>query len=136
MAVKGKLDPKQPDLMLSATVDSDAFKKFGFDVSSFLDGPLTVVARAMPDGSVQMVADLKDASLTIADLGISKAKGVAGQAQAQIKQTGDIIDISRLDLGFGDVSIEGGLGIDVKNGLQSAEFTSFALSPATSRNCR
>lgn len=129
VAAKGKLDPKQPDLMLSATVDSDAFKKFGFDVSSFLDGPLTVVAKPMPDGSVQMVADLTDARLSIADLGISKARGVPGQAQAQIKQDGDTIDISRLDLGFGDVSIEGGLGLDVKNGLQSAEFTSFSLSP-------
>ncbi|MGV3491089.1 MAG: hypothetical protein ACO1OG_07175 [Devosia sp.] len=129
IAAKGKLDPKDPDLVFSATVDADAFKQFGADVSSILDGSLTVVAKPMPDGSVQLVADLADASLTIADLGISKAKGVAGQVQAQVKQTGDVIDISRLDLGFGDVSLEGSVGFDMKQGLQSAEFTSIALSP-------
>jgi hypothetical protein len=129
VAVKGKLDPKAPDLTLSATVDSAAFKQFGFDASSFLDGPLTVVAKPMPDGSLQMVADLEDARVSVADLGISKAKGVPGQVQAQIKQTGTAIEVSRLDLGFGDVQLEGSLGLDTEAGLQSAEFTSFSLSP-------
>jgi hypothetical protein len=129
VAAQGKLDPTAPDLMLSATVDSAALKQVGFDASSVLTGPVTVVARPMSDGSVQLVADLENADITVADLGIRKAKGVAGQAQAQIKQTGDLIEISRLDLGFGDVSLEGSVGFDLKTGLQSAAFTSVALSP-------
>jgi hypothetical protein len=129
VAAQGKLDPTAPDLVLSATVDSAALKQVGFDASSVLTGPVTVVARPMSDGSVQLVADLENADITVADLGIRKAKGVAGQAQAQIKQTGDLIEISRLDLGFGDVSLEGSVGFDLKTGLQSAAFTSVALSP-------
>lgn len=129
VVVEGKLDPQQPDLVLSATVDSDAFKKFGFDSSSFLDGPLTVVAKPMTDGSIQVVADLTKAKLDIKDLGISKAAGVAGRAQAQVKLDGDITDVSRIEVGFGDVKLAGSLGFDAKNGLQSAEFSSFALSP-------
>jgi hypothetical protein len=129
ISAQGKLDPKNPDVVLSARVESAALKKLGVDTSSVLDGPLTVVAKPMPDGSVQVVADLKDATLNIKDLGISKAKGVAGTAQAQIRMTGDVVDLSLLDVGFGDVKLEGSLGFDTKKGLQSAEFTSFALSP-------
>jgi hypothetical protein len=129
IAARGKLDPNAPDLTLSATVDSAALKQVGFDASSVLTGPVTLVARPMPDGSLQVVADLEDAAIAVTDLGITKARGVAGQAQAQIKQTGDLIEISRLDLGFGDVSLEGSVGFDMKNGLQSAAFTSVALSP-------
>ncbi|MDC9824553.1 AsmA-like C-terminal region-containing protein [Devosia sp. ZB163] len=125
----GKLDPKAPDLVLRAKVDSNAFAKLGFDASQFLDGPLTVEARPQPDGSIQLAADLKDASLAIKDLGISKARGVAGIAQANIKQTGDVVDVSKLDVAFDDVKLEGSLGVDVKKGLQSAEFSNFALSP-------
>lgn len=129
IAARGKLDPNAPDLTLSATVDSAALKQVGFDASSVLTGPVTLVARPMPDGSLQVVADLEDAAIAVTDLGITKARGVAGQARAQIKQTGDLIEISRLDLGFGDVSLEGSVGFDIKTGLQSAAFTSVALSP-------
>ncbi len=129
ITAKGTLDPKNPDVVLTAKVDSDAFKKFGVDTSAFLNGSLTVAAKPMPDGSVHLVADLGDASLNVKDIGISKAAGVAGTAEALIKMNGDVVDINSLKVGFADVKLEGSLGFDVKKGLQSAEFTNFALSP-------
>ncbi|MBN9314368.1 MAG: hypothetical protein J0I99_01370 [Devosia sp.] len=129
VAARGTMDPKKPDVVVTAKIDSGAFKKFGVDTSAFLDGPLTLAVKPMADGSAQLVADLGQASLNIKDLGISKAAGVPGSAKAQIKLTGDVVDVSALDVGFGDVKLEGSLGFDVKQGLQSAEFTNFALSP-------
>lgn len=129
ISAMGTLDPKKPDVVLTAKVDADAFKKFGVDASAFVNGPLTVSAKPLPDGSIQLVADLAAASLNIKDLGISKKSGVKGTAQAQIKMAGDAITINDLDLGFGDVKLAGSLDFDLKKGLQSAEFTSVALSP-------
>lgn len=130
VVIDGKLEKDAaPNMLLSATLDPADFKKLGFDASAFLKGPITFVAKPMPDGSIQLAVDLQKAALTIKDLGIAKAAGVPGKAQAQIKQTGDVFDVSMIDIGFGTVQIEGSLGFDVKNGLQSAEFTSFALSP-------
>lgn len=129
ISAMGTLDPKKPDVLLTAKVDSDAFKKFGVDTSAFLKGPLTVSAKPLADGSIQLVADLGAASLNVRDLGISKAAGVKGMAEAQIKLAGDAVTINGLDLAFGNVKLEGSLDFDLKDGLQSAEFTSFALSP-------
>ncbi|MDB5541317.1 MAG: hypothetical protein JWQ89_3044, partial [Devosia sp.] len=130
VAIDGKLekDAPPPNMLLSATLDASDFKKMGFDASQFLKGPITFVAKPMSDGSIQMAVNLDKAALTIKDLGITKAAGVPGKAQAQIKQTGDVFDVSMIDIGFADVKLEGSLGFDVKKGLQSAEFTSFALS--------
>ena len=75
ISAQGKLDPKNPDVVLSAKVESDALKKLGVDTSAFLDGPLTVVAKPMPDGSIQMVADLKDASITSRTWGSARPSG-------------------------------------------------------------
>lgn len=129
ISAMGTLDPKKPDVLLTAKVDSDAFKKFGVDTSAFLKGPLTMSAKPLADGSIQLVADLGAASLNVKDLGISKAAGTKGAVQAQIKLAGGAVTINDLDLGFGDVKLEGSLDFDLKKGLQSAEFTSFALSP-------
>ena len=118
-----------PEMLLSATLDAADLKKMGFDVSQFLSGSVKFVAKPMPDSSIQMALDLKNALVTIKDLGITKAAGVAGSAQAAIKQTGDRVDISQIEVAFGDVKLEGSVGFDAKKGLQSAAFSTFALSP-------
>ena len=132
LTAMGRLDPANPDVVVTAKLDSDAFEKFGVDTSAFLDGPLTVSARPLADGSMQVTADLSEASLDIRDLGIRKAAGTAGGAEAVVKMTGEVVDISALKVGFGDVKLEGSLGFDTTDGLQSAEFTDFALSPGDS----
>jgi hypothetical protein len=119
----------QPNLLLSSTMDVKELKSLGFDASNFLSGQVTFVAKPVADGTLQMAIDIKDAALSFKDLGISKAKGVAGTVEAAIKQNGTSIDLSQVKLAFGDVDVEGGLEFDSKKGLQSAELSSFALSP-------
>jgi len=117
-----------PTMTLGATLAAADFKKMGFDVSEFIDGEITFAARPMPDGSIQMDVDLKDASVTIKDLALSKAKGKAGALRATVKQTGDLTELTNVDVAFGHVKLVGKIGFDTKKGLQSAEFSQFALS--------
>ncbi|HEY9010795.1 MAG TPA: AsmA-like C-terminal domain-containing protein, partial [Devosia sp.] len=121
-----------PTMTLGATLAASDFKKMGFDVSQFIDGEITFAARPMPDGSIQMDVDLKDASVNIQDLALTKAKGVAGTLRATVKQTGDLTELSNVDVAFGNVKLVGSIGFDTKKGLQSAEFTDFALSEGDS----
>ncbi len=118
----------QPDLLLSSTLDVKSLKSMGFDVSNFLSGQVRFVARPLPDGSVQMAVDIKDAALKISDLGVSKAAGVPGTLEAAVKQAGSVTELTQIKLGFGNVKLEGSVDYDDKKGLQSATFTSFALS--------
>ncbi|MBN9304416.1 MAG: hypothetical protein BGO82_18750 [Devosia sp. 67-54] len=128
--VEGDLkDPRNPNTVINATVDLGDLGKLGYDVSQFATGKVALLAKPLSDGSIDVAVDLKNAALNIKDLGISKAAGVAGSASGNIKQAGNTTDVSKLQLGFGDVKLEGGLEIDAKKGLQSAEFTNFALSP-------
>jgi hypothetical protein len=132
IVIAGKLEENAPPptMLLSATLDATDFKKMGFDVSEFISGSVKFVARPMPDQSIQMAVDVADATVTIKDLGISKAKGVPGSLQAAIRQSASVTEVSEIEIAFGDVRLEGSLGYDNKaNQLQSAEFTSFAMSP-------
>ncbi len=130
LSVEGKLekDAPPPDVQLSATFDNSDLKKFGFDASQFFSGSVKVAAKPMPDGTIQVAADLGNAGLTIKDLGITKAKGAAGSAKAVIKLDGETAEVSQIDVGFGTVSLEGSVTADLKKGLQEAQFTRFALS--------
>ena len=119
----------QPSLLLSSTIDVKDLKGMGFDASSFLSGQVRFVAKPLPDGTIQMAVDIKDAALTIKDLGVSKAKGVPGTLNAAVKLNGSVTELTQINLAFGDVLLQGGLEFDSKKGLQSAEFSSFALSP-------
>ncbi len=130
IVIDGKLekDAPPPELLLSATLDASDLKKMGFDASEFLSGPIKFVAKPMPDGSLQMAVDVERAALSIKDLGITKAAGVPGSARAAIKIEGDKIDVSQIEVGFAGVKLAGNLELDAKKGLQTAEFSSFALS--------
>jgi len=117
-----------PPMTIQAVANLDDLSKLGFDVSEFGKGKVSVTAKPQADGAIDITADLKAASLTIKDLGISKQAGQAGLVKATIRQQGDLTDITNLDLGFGSVKLKGSLQIDAKKGLQSAEFSSFALN--------
>lgn len=132
IVISGKLEEgaPPPEILLSATLNADDLKKLGFDASQFMSGSVTFVAKPMSDGTIQMAVDVTDATVNVKDLGITKAKGVAGHLQAAIKQTGDVTEISQVDIAFADVKLQGSIAFDSKAGkLQAAEFTSFALSP-------
>jgi hypothetical protein len=121
-----------PELLLSSTLNVADLKSMGFDVSEFLSGKVKFVARPMPDGSIQMAVDIADAGLTIKDLGITKEPGTPGQLNAAIRQDGTLTDLSQVTLSFGTVDLEGSMKYDSEKGLQSAEFTRFALSEGDS----
>ncbi|MBI4920144.1 MAG: hypothetical protein HY834_00205 [Devosia nanyangense] len=130
LLIEGDLkEGSQPVMSLSSTVKVADLAKMGFDASQFATGTVGFVAKPSSDGSLQMAVDLKGAAINIKDLGIAKQAGTPGMLKATIRQKGDVADISDIDLGFGDVRLKGSLEYDAKKGLQSAEFTSFALSP-------
>lgn len=130
VVIEGKLEEgaPPPTMLLSSTLDADELKKMGFDASEFIDGKVKFVAKPMPDGSIQMAVDLLNAEVTLKDLGISKASGTPGSLQAAVKQRGTLTELSQIDIAFGEVKLAGSLLFDSKSGLQSAEFSSFALS--------
>jgi len=118
----------QPPMTISAVVDLADLGKLGFDASEFGKGKVAVSAKPLEGGAIAIAADLKQAALSVKDLGISKPAGQDGVVKATVRQKGDVTDISNLDLGFGDVRLKGSMEVDAKKGLRSAEFTSFALS--------
>lgn len=122
----------QPNILLSTTMAAEDLKKFGIDSSPFLAGDVTFVARIMPDSSVQLALDLEKARVTMPDLGISKAIGVPGKAQGAIRQTGDDIEMTQVDIAWGDVKIVGAMSVDAKTGFKSADFSQVALSEGDS----
>ncbi len=129
LEIEGDLKPgSQPAMTLSSTIKLADLAKMGFDASQFGTGSVSFVAKPAPDGSIDMSLDLKNAELTIKDIGISKPAGQAGSLKAKIRQSGDSTDITGVDLSFGSVKLKGSLEYDAKKGLQSAEFSNFALS--------
>ncbi len=121
-----------PIFRLGSTLEAKDLAAMGFDASEFLTGQVRFVAEPKPDGTILMAVDLKDAGLTIKDIGISKPVGVAGSLQATIHQQDKLTELSGIDLAFGTVHLAGGLKFDAEKGLQSAEFTQFALSEGDS----
>ncbi len=122
----------EPAFRLSSTVDVADLAAMGFDASEFLSGQVRFVAQPMADGSLQMAVDLKDAALTIKDIGISKAAGTSGTLSATIRQDGDVTTLADIDLSFGTVRAIGDIVYHTANGLQSAEFSQFGLSEGDS----
>jgi hypothetical protein len=118
-----------PSILISSIMDVEDLQSVGFDTSQFLSGQVKFVGKPMPDGTIQLAVDIAEAALNISDLGISKAVGVPGLLEAQVKQTGTLTELTRVNLTFGDVSLQGSLDYDLEEGLVSADFTSFALSP-------
>ncbi len=129
--IEGKVDPGAPPpvITLSSTVQVADMAKLGIDASKFATGSVDFAARIGDGDAMQVTIDLTKANLSIKELGIEKAVGVPGQLHAMIKQDGTISDISQVDLAFGDVALKGSVEFDSVKGLQSAEFSSFALSP-------
>jgi len=130
LKIEGEIGENAPPpvMTLGATIAASDFKNFGFDISEFVDGEVTFAARPMSDGGIQLDADLTKASINLKDLALSKAAGITGTVRAMIKQTGSKAEVSGVDVAFGDVKLAGTIVYDTDKGLESAEFTQFALS--------
>lgn len=132
LQVTGAPDAGSPDLVISSTIDASEFKKFGFDVSDFLTGKIRFAAKPVAGGDLQLDVDLTDAALNLTDLGLSKATGVPGSLKAEVHQKDTRTDVSKIDLAFDTVSVEGDIAFDSEKGLLSAELSHFALSKGDS----
>lgn len=122
----------EPTFRLGSSIEVAELAKMGFDVSEFLSGRVRFVAQPMPDGSIQMAVDLKDASLSIKDIGISKATGTSGTLNATITPSGEITQLNDIDLSFGTVRAIGDITYHVTEGLRAASFSQFGLSTGDS----
>lgn len=118
----------RPVTKLASTLNASDMAKLGFDVSKFISGKLRFVAQPMDNGTVQVAVDLSDAGLSFKDVGISKAVGVPGILHANIKQAGEVFDVTGIELAFGEIKLGGGVRYNVKTGLETAVFDTFALS--------
>ena len=126
----------QPVFRVGSTMDAKDMAALGFDPSGFLTGQVRFVAEPRQDGSIQLAVDLKDAALTIKDIGITKAVGVPGMLHATVRHDDKTTELSDINLAFGTVHLAGDLTFDADKGLQAAEFTQFALSPGDSANLK
>ncbi|WDR04231.1 AsmA-like C-terminal domain-containing protein [Devosia algicola] len=131
ISVEGTPD-SDPQFKLASVVDVQDLAALGFDGSEYVSGQARWAAQPMPDGTIQVAVDLTDAALTIKDLAISKAVGEPGTLRAVVKMDGDVTELSQVDLAFGQTHLAGTLKYDAKKGLESAEFTQFALSDGDS----
>ena len=121
-------NPTSPSLAVSATFDAEDFKQFGFDVTRFITGKVRFTGRPQSDGTLDVSVDLKDAAMHVADIGLNKSVGSAGSLSATVSFDDPVVDISDIDLKFGNVRLQGGLKYHQRNGLQSADFSRFAIN--------
>lgn len=126
-ATKGR--ETDPEILVATTVSVADAQRFGVDLSEFMSGQVRLVAKPMQDGSFQIAADLAEAALTLRDIGVSKARGVAGTLNAVIRAEGDHVHVPEVDLAFGDVRLRGGLSVTTAGALESASFSTFQISP-------
>ncbi len=120
------------EIKVASTIDVDEFKKFGLDLSNLVKGKIRFVAKPLEDGTLQLAADLREARLSLKDIGLAKALGVPGEASAEIRQDGLVTRVDKIDLSFAHVHVRGALEFDATKGLVFAEFSDFALSEGDS----
>lgn len=122
----GELDG-EPALEVSAQLDVAELAALGFDAQEYLTGSIQFAARPLPSGALAVSADLAQAGLTVADLGITKPVGVDGLLEAEVTLGDDSFDVENLSFGFGEVDIRG--EVSGQSGqLTEAEFSRFKLS--------
>ncbi len=116
-----------PNLEVSANFSASDFKEFGFDVSEFMGGSVHFSAKPLADGALQILVNLKDASIEVADIGLAKPRGTDGSLLALVRFDESVIGIDDIDLKFGDVRLIGKMEYHEEDGLRSADFSQFAV---------
>jgi hypothetical protein len=121
------IDGMSAELEIAGTPSTDPSFKFGFDVSEFLKGKIRFVAEPLDGGKIRIAVDIKEATLTLKDLGLSKAAGRDGTVSAVVAFKGDVTEISEVDLAFGTVRAKGEITYHNKEGFKAATLTGVAL---------
>ncbi len=128
-SIAGQLEENaEPQIKVSALFDAEDFKEFGFDVTQFIGGKVRFTGEPLTNGDLRILVDLKDASMNVADIGLSKSPGSEGYLTALVKFSDPLIEINDIDLGFGSVRLGGSLIYHQQDGLQSADFSRFAIN--------
>jgi len=118
-----------PDIRVAATLSAADAAAFGIDVSEYMTGQVRVIASPREDGRFGFSANLTDATLALTDIGVSKARGVAGALNGIVGFEDGDVAISEIDMGFGDVRLRGDLALGLDGVLKSADFSTFRISP-------
>jgi len=133
LSVSGAIEgDTEPEISIASTFTAEDLGEFGFDVGDILSGQVQFNARPLPDGGLAIDVDLTDAGLSVADIGISKPPGQDGTLVATARFDDEIVEISDIDLAFGTVSLQGEMRYHQETGLQSADFSQFAVSEGDS----
>ncbi|WP_404403814.1 AsmA-like C-terminal region-containing protein [Pelagibacterium halotolerans] len=118
-----------PDIRVASTFRAEDAAAFGVDLSEYIEGDVRVVAEPLGEDRYRISADLTNAALTLADVGIQKAQGVAGGANAVVEIGTDGISVSEAGLGFGEVRLAGSFAVTSEGKLEEARFSTFQISP-------
>lgn len=118
-----------PDIRVASTFDAQDARAVGLDLSAYVSGQVRLVAKPLEADRYQVSADLSGAELRFDDIGVRKAAGEAGGANAVIVLGEDTIAVSEVDLGFGPVRLAGALAMSGAGELESADFSTFRISP-------
>lgn len=96
-------------------------------LTPLLSGPISVDIEKAPNGSKLAVADLSKAEIRLAQLGWTKGAGVKASATFAIKQDGDNVEISNLDVAGDTFRLRGDVSV-VNGDLTTAEFSTAKLN--------
>lgn len=119
----------EPEVVLATTLGVADAQRFGVDLSEFITGQVRLLAKPLKDGALQLSADLVDAGITLRDIGVSKPRGTPGTLNAVLRLGEDLVQVDDVDLGFQTVRMQGALSFTPAGVMQSADFSTFQLSP-------
>ncbi|MGX1306539.1 hypothetical protein AB7M35_001259 [Amorphus suaedae] len=103
-------------------------KKRGWDLGSLLGGPIEISVVDSTDGKRRVVADLKDARLTVPGFGWTKGAGVPAKASFELVEIDKTVEVNDLKVTSDGLDVVGAVRIE-DGQLASAVFDRFALRP-------
>lgn len=103
-------------------------KKRGWDLGSLLGGPIEISVVDSSDGKRRVVADLKDARLTVPGFGWTKGAGVPAKASFELVESDKTVEVNDLKVTSDGLDVVGSVRIE-DGQLAAAVFDRFALRP-------
>ena len=125
---RGKSDG---EFRIATTLDSAARRRFGFDLSPSLAGPITVKAAGIAgdkETRVQIDADLTAATITEVVPGWNKPAGRAGRAQLRLIERDGAYKLEDINVTGSGVHLRGSAEFDAEGGLISVNLPTFHVA--------
>lgn len=128
----GGVTAKQ-DIVLEVTAEQLAAR--GIDLTSNIDGPLTLAIDDSPEGQDYRI-DLTRARINLAEIGWRKAAGASAQARFTMISSERGRQLKNLVLTSEGTEIRGEVVLDAKGDLVEASFPTFRLRPSDSASLK